>query len=111
MVWADLYIGDKSKLNKSPVSVAVYNVVSSKTVIFSLYINIAGFNVLAITVSVRCLAKLNNIIISVAIAVAMNKENIIFIASSFLMVILIVMWYNIIKIIFIGDVMYEGYFV
>lgn len=43
--------------------------------------------------------------------VAMNKENIIFIASSFLMVILIVMWYNIIKIIFIGDVMYEGYFV
>ena len=45
MVWADLYIGDKSKLNKSPVSVAVYNIVSSKIVIFSLYINIAGLRV------------------------------------------------------------------
>lgn len=29
-------------------------------------------------------------------------------ARLYFMVILIVMWYNIIKIIFIGDVMYEG---
>lgn len=84
MVWADLYIGDKSKLNKSPVSVAVYNIVSSKTVIFSLYINIAGFNVLASTISVCSLAKLNNVIIGVVLTVALNKKYIFFRSFGFI---------------------------
>lgn len=84
MVWADLYIGadlyiwDKSKLNKSTVGIAVDNIVSPQTTVFSLEVNITGFDLLASTVSVCSLAKFNNIIIGIFLAVALDNESIVF---------------------------------